>query len=150
MNRQQRRAAASMTRQSEFVQQRPEKLTPVSVEQWPNPPGMTHRPTAVWCSRKYLVQVFDEKPFNERSVIRITVCRTSMGVTGKWQDQIAWEELQQIKEDIGFGDQYAIEIYPRDCDLVNVANMRHLWVLQEPLPIGWFNKQPQPSSGSQS
>jgi hypothetical protein len=31
-----------------------------------------------------------------------------------------------------------VEIYPRDRDIVNIANMRHLWVMAEPLALGWF------------
>lgn len=31
----------------------------------------------------------------------------------------------------------AVEIYPAERDIVNVANMRHLWVLPERLPFGW-------------
>ena len=30
-----------------------------------------------------------------------------------------------------------MEVYPRTADLVNVANMRHLWVLPELLPFAW-------------
>ena len=44
----------------------------------------------------------------------------------------------QVKREIGFGDWYALEIFPRDGDIVNVANMRHLWMLATPLSIGWF------------
>lgn len=53
------------------------------------------------------------------------------------EDRISWDELQHIKSVIGFPDRMAVEIYPKDADIVNVANMRHLWVLDEPLPIGW-------------
>ena len=31
----------------------------------------------------------------------------------------------------------AVEVFPADDQVVNVANMRHLWVLPEPLPFAW-------------
>jgi hypothetical protein len=49
----------------------------------------------------------------------------------RFVDGIAWEDLQRLKAEIGKGDYCAVEIYPRDRDLVNVANMRHLWLLPE-------------------
>lgn len=44
-------------------------------------------------------------------------------------DGITWDDLQWLKAAVGFGDREAVEVFPRDCDVVNVANMRHLWVL---------------------
>jgi hypothetical protein len=35
------------------------------------------------------------------------------------------------------GDKDAVEIYPADKDIVNVANMRHLIVLPAPFPYTW-------------
>ena len=62
-----------------------------------------------------------------------------MNPDGRWKDDITWDELQEIKRQAGYGNQMAVEIYPDDLDIVNVANMRHLWILDEPLPIGWKN-----------
>lgn len=52
-------------------------------------------------------------------------------------DQITWDQLQTIKSELGFGDWYAVEVYPANADLVNDANMRHLWMLETRLSIGW-------------
>lgn len=38
----------------------------------------------------------------------------------------------QVKRLVGYADKCAIEIYPPDQDIVNVANMRHLWVVDMP------------------
>lgn len=111
---------------------RPMALTPVPREQWPAS-GDTKR-TAVLLSREYLVQVFDEGV----GVQRISANRTTARSDGRWDDGLTWDEMQEIKRQIGMADKYAVEIYPRDRDVVNVANMRHLWVLDEPLHIGWF------------
>jgi len=36
-------------------------------------------------------------------------------------------------------DKDCIELYPAASDVVNVANMRHLFVLDEPHPLNWKN-----------
>lgn len=87
-----------------------------------------------WRSRNFLVQAFYEND----GFIRLSVNRTTLGDNGRWLENIRWEELMQLKREAGFSDWYAIEIYPRDKDVVNVANMRHLWVMEKPLNIGWF------------
>ena len=112
---------------------RPATLRQMPRYQWP---GHLQDPTRieVWLSRKYLVQVFDEG----NSVLRASVCRTVVTTSLEWADRLTWDELQSIKRQIGRGDLYAVEVYPRDRDIVNVANMRHLWIFPEPLQIGWF------------
>jgi hypothetical protein len=50
---------------------------------------------------------------------------------------MTFDELQAIKSAVGYGDSCAVEIYPEDSDLVNDANMRHLWVLQERPAFAW-------------
>lgn len=112
---------------------RPALLAMVPCEQWP---AAQHDPKRleVWVSREYLVQVFAEGD----GVERISANRTTARPEGRWNDGLTWDEMQAIKRQIGRGDLYAVEIYPRDCDVVNVANMRHIWVLPEPLSIGWF------------
>lgn len=53
------------------------------------------------------------------------------------QDGISWDALQEIKGAVGYADRDAVEIYPRDADVVNVANMRHLWITPEPIAFAW-------------
>ena len=108
---------------------KPSKLTPVHKSNWPA--NNDRKRIEVWLSDKYLVQVFDEGHSLRMSVNRVTQ------TDGKWDEGLSWDELQQIKGDIGRGNKYAIEIYPRDCDVVNVAHLRHLWILPKMLPIGW-------------
>ncbi len=50
---------------------------------------------------------------------------------------LVWDELQRIKSECGYGNTDAIEIYPADDDVVNVANMRHLWILDSRIPFAW-------------
>jgi hypothetical protein len=108
----------------------PPHLVEVPRERWPDliAPGLR----AVWRSRFYLVQVYAEA----EDVIRLTVCSTTP--TGdNLSDGIAWDTLQRLKRECGFGDREAVEVYPRDVDIVNVANMRHLWLLPTPLTFAW-------------
>ena len=94
----------------------------------------TPRRFAVWRSRDYLIQGFYEKD----GVIRLSVIRTDIDPkTGHWKDGISWDELQRLKRLVGYGDREAVEIYPRDKDVVYDANVRHLWILPEPLPFSW-------------
>ncbi len=58
-------------------------------------------------------------------------------MNGDWAANITWEELQAIKNRIGYADKTAVEIFPAEKDTVNVANMRHLWILPESLTFGW-------------
>lgn len=126
MNRSQRRAHAKRMRST-----LPANLEPLPKSRWP----VTHadeKRREVWHSRDYLVQVFIEP-----NGYRISVNRTEVSPGGRWDDNLSWDELQEIKRKIGFGIYQAIEIYPPDDDVINVANMRHLWVMDEPLQVGW-------------
>lgn len=90
---------------------------------------------AVYRSRNFLVQLF-----NECGAVRVSVNRTSVNSTGRWVEGITWDELMEIKRQLGMGDKYAVEVLPQDKEIVNVANMRHFFVLPEPLQYGWFRK----------
>lgn len=88
--------------------------------------------TEVWRSKHFLVQVLSEAG----SMERISICRTSHNGE-RWVDQITWDELMQCKRQCGRGERDALEVYPADKDIVNVANMRHLWLPAEPVAFAW-------------
>ena len=111
-----------------------DKFEPVPRSTWPGMSVGVKRPSQVWRSKKYLVQVYDENGLAE---IRLSICRTTLNNVGQWEDGLSWEELQTIKSDLGYGHVFAVEIYPPDHDVVNVANMRHLWLIRNPPEIGW-------------
>jgi hypothetical protein len=98
---------------------------------WPPDRGPAQR-IGVYRSRDFLIQVFSED-----DMTRISVNRTEINDSGQWCDDITWDELQFIKRHVGFSDKWAVEIYPGDSQIVNVANMRHLWILPEPPSFGW-------------
>jgi hypothetical protein len=86
----------------------------------------------IWRSRAFFVQVHRE----DNGIVRLSVNRTE--VAGEcWVDGITWDELQQIKREVGRGALDALEVYPADRHIVNVGNLRHLWVMPEPLTFGW-------------
>lgn len=47
--------------------------------------------------------------------------------------EFGWRELQRIKDEIFGKDRMAVQVYPRQSDLVDAADMYHLWVF----PVGY-------------
>lgn len=116
----------------------PTELARVPESEWPpRRPGTREYPTALWRSRDYVVMMYRAPSLGGVEVRRLSINRCAIGIDGRWQQDIPWEDLQRCKRETGHGDWYAVEIYPRDRDIVNDANMRHLWLLAEPLGIGW-------------
>lgn len=93
------------------------------------------KPIEVWRSYKYLVQVYDE----QARIVRLSICRAAIKPDGTWDDGLTWDELQRLKAECGRGDLDAVEVYPSGKDVVNVANMRHLWVFPTALPFKWVD-----------
>ncbi len=98
----------------------------VSRESWPFMPGMESEPLRVWQSKDYLAVLYRQRIDGQ---VRLTVNSTRRN--GKsWRDGITWDELQRIKQET-LGDVWCVEVYPPEPEVVNVSNMRHLWVLDE-------------------
>lgn len=138
MNRAERRATAREMRQQ--AKAWPAHLVEVPESEWPprrlTPAG--EYPTGVWRSRHYLVQRFVEPDLHGVEVCRLSVNRVTLGADGHWDEGISWDDLQRCKRETGYADWYGVEIYPRDRDVVALANIRHLWLMAEPLALGWF------------
>lgn len=111
----------------------PDTLVQVPPDQWPSnePTGIDQ----VWRSKKFLVQVYAEKD----GAVRLSICRVIISKSGHWQDGITWMDLQRLKAECGYGDRWAVEIYPPNDEVVNVANMRHLFVLGGAPAYAWQN-----------
>ena len=115
----------------------PEHLIKLPKREWPNPAqadeiGLVE----AWRSRHFLVQVYKATVDAQR----VTVNRTTIDGKGRWKDGITWDELQEIKRQIGRGDSFAVEIFPADDKIVNVGNLRHLWILPAALSFAWGEK----------
>jgi hypothetical protein len=137
MNRNDRRRMAVLAR--EEAAKRPVMLTEIPKDRWP--PSYRLGPSApvkAYESRQYLAQLYDVGSAEGRTAMRLSVCRVTLRDDGRWEEGLSWDELMQVKRECGFADMYAVEIYPRDKDIVDVANMRHLWLLATPLSLGWF------------
>lgn len=136
MNRLERRARQVRIRETlnRENERYTETLQRIPREQWGHlylPPGLME----VWRSRDYLVQVFETA---HDGIVRLTICRSAIDFeAGRWADGIPWDVLQRLKRECGRGGYDAVEVFPADEDLVNVANMRHLWVLPDKLPFAW-------------
>jgi hypothetical protein len=90
-------------------------------------------PRRVLRSREFLVQLFEAPG---PATVRLSVCRTTLK-GDRWDDNITWDELQRVKAEAGYPWSWAVEIYPPAVEVVNVANMRHLWLLPEAPAFAW-------------
>ncbi|MDN3525677.1 hypothetical protein QWY79_10420 [Halomonas sabkhae] len=124
-NRTHRRLAKKQARK------KPTLLTEAPRYMWPSDAWQEHR-LNVWISCEYLVQVFDEHD----GIIRLSINDVMLEEDG-WADGMTWDELMEIKRQCGYADRPAVEIYPDDDNIVNVANMRHLWLLPEAPAFMW-------------
>ncbi len=124
----------------------PEYMVRVHETQWPGlTTWMTEKVVAVWRSRTFCCQVYATN--GGTGVIRLSFNRTETELVGnvcQWKQGISWDDLQRLKREVGFGERQAVEIYPADEHVVNVANMRHLWVLPQELPFAWGSTLPAP------
>jgi hypothetical protein len=90
-------------------------------------------PLRAWRSRRFLVVLWlDANGFE-----RLTCQRAAMTKDGQWEDGITWDELMRLKREAGFGDRWAVEVYPEDAHVINVANMRHLWLVDGAPIFAW-------------
>ncbi|HEX8287856.1 MAG TPA: hypothetical protein VF556_07675 [Pyrinomonadaceae bacterium] len=133
LNSKQRRAAAEYIRKENAKYG--DELVLIPKEKYPPAPDGWKLPVAVYRNRRFIVQIFQE----DCDVLRFSVARTQIDHQGKWLDGITWDDLQTLKNQL-FPDREAVEFYPALEDVVNVANMRHLWVLPEKLGFGWKSK----------
>lgn len=113
----------------------------VSRENWPFMPSIESVPLNVWLSKDYLAVLYEQRVNGMR---RLTVNKTRRDGRG-WRDGITWDELQRIKNETVGEEVWCVECYPAESALVNVSNMRHLWVLDEPPATrfperGYFSK----------
>lgn len=113
------------------------KTFPTVMEPLPIPPDILQecRVLGVWRSREYMATAWAEQ--NPAIACRLSVNRTRIDpITGGFLGGILWDDLFTVKNQCGFADMDAIEVYPAADKLVNVANMRHLFVMEKRLGFG--------------
>lgn len=115
-------------RHAERYMQRENAKWPNTLKEWPRSewPTENQHILRLWRSRGFLVQ---EHAAPAPAIVRLSILRAALESGGGWQQDISWEELQRLKREAGYGDQEAVEVFPPDADIVNVANIRHLWIL---------------------
>lgn len=104
-------------------------------DQWPR--DLEFDRLRVIRSRDYLIQVFNVG--KEGAILRLSVNRTKLLGTGRWDDGLTWDELQTVKRIAGYENYWAVEIYPPDAEVVNVASMRHLWIVPTMPEFAWHH-----------
>lgn len=113
---------------------RPLQLEEIPRAEWPE--SMASRPggpSRVWRSRGFLVQCFTAPA---PALWRLSILRTSLK-GDRWTDNITWDEIQRLKAEAGLGDAWAVEVFPPDREVVNVANIRHIWILESAPSYAW-------------
>ncbi len=114
----------------------PDVMTKVPEEQWRHIPA-NPMPLETWRSCQFVAQVYAEP----NGIERISVNRSEIDEARRcWAEGITWEDLMIIKHELGRGDKCAVEVLPPSNDVVNVASLRHIWVLPE-VPAYVWRKQ---------
>jgi hypothetical protein len=100
---------------------------------------MGQKPETLFRNRHFLAAIYiDER--DGQGFCRLTVNRTELEQDGNWKGNITWDELMAVKRGIGMGDQWMVEVYPADEEIVHVANMRHLFLVPQP-PFAFARKR---------
>ena len=115
----------------------PAVLSILPHEKWP--PGaklMEKPPRRVWRSKDFLVQAYFENGHD-----RLSISRTDWDENAKrWKEGISWDDIQRLKAEAGFADHWAVEVFPPQSEVINVANMRHIWLLKSAPDYAWKSK----------
>lgn len=119
MNRQERRAAESEGRRLTKKGWSPwEAMTLPDPEKYPTLRNVFE----VWKNNCYIVQVALEK--TEWGAVRRLMIRRNDGEPTR-----SWADMQRIKNDLCGPEEVGLEVFPRESELVDDANIYHLWVL---------------------
>jgi len=87
----------------------------------------------VWLNDKYVVIV---RRYPDGAVMHLSVRRADRKAARDWRD------LQRIKNDIAGRDVEAVELFPAEDRLVDMANQYHLWCMPPGvrLPLGFTQR----------
>lgn len=90
-------------------------------------------PVKAWANQEFMAQLYKE----DNGYFRLSINKVRKNSIGRWEDGITWDELMKIKAACGFSNRDALEVYPMDKDIVNVSNMRHLFIPPSPVEFAW-------------
>lgn len=110
------------------------KLEEIPESEWPE---HDDKIISAYRSCSYLVTVYNADEHME-GLVQIAVQRTSIDREGNFEDGIEYDTLQIIKNEVGYSNYDAIEVYPRHLDYYDRPNVRYLWVMtKNTLPFIW-------------
>lgn len=108
----------------------PFKMLEVSRDKWDHLNGNPNSDLIkVFKSDRFLVQIRKHKDSVRLSINKVKY--TIVNGNPIWHDAITWDELQEIKNQCGYENFWLCEYYPPKDSVVNVANIRHLWVMDK-------------------
>jgi hypothetical protein len=58
-------------------------------------------------------------------------CITHLAIRSYWGDDVPWSAKQRIKNELIGTERHAVEVFPAESQLIDHANMYHLWVYGE-------------------
>lgn len=87
-------------------------------------PGSTYRPDRVYQNNKFIVQVFDNKQILGMNATKAMIRRADSGT------EVFWADLQRIKNEIWGLEAQAIQMFPKESELVDDANLYWIWVIR--------------------
>jgi hypothetical protein len=95
------------------------------------PPGSAGRRWAADFTTAHRNRVFSVLDRTLKNGIR------HLAVTSLSQERPSWWEMQRIKNEIAGEDATAVEVYPPQTEVVDGADMFHIWVVTGPLDFGF-------------
>jgi len=101
-------------------------------EPGPSPVGKVGDAYETWINNLYMVFRCRDEITEWGIVSRIMVRRNDGGTN------VPWADMQRVKNEIMGQERLAIQIFPPESDLVDDANIYHLWVMPDgfTMPFG--------------
>ena len=99
-------------------------LKPVPTADWPE--AHEYAAQAVWCNKHFLVIEGLTQESKTLGTLRHLCVRPHDGL------HPGWGALQTIKNDLIGRESWAMEVFPPEFQLVDDANMYHLWIITDP------------------
>ena len=86
-------------------------------------PESTYQPDQVLQNNKFIVQIFTGREVLGMPATKAMIRRSDSGTA------VFWSDLQRIKNEIFGTEAQAIQVFPRESELTDVANLYWLWVI---------------------
>lgn len=87
-------------------------------------PNSTHRPHRVLHNNRYIVQCFVGKTILGMPAEKVMIRRSDS------EPIYSWSDLQRIKNEIFGEEAVGIQLFPKQSELVDDANLYWMWVLE--------------------